>query len=171
MATRNGASSIFKGGLMKSVLLGFILFTSLHLTIDQAQAYPLVPNPEWAQGSLCNRQNPDYETDRYKAKVPYCRRNVDSDLKRRLYDRYEIPENCRGRYTIDHIIPLSIGGDNSPQNLWPEHQNVKATRPYLEEEVFVAVRDGDMTQAEAIELILKTKRVPVKPKRGNHECD
>lgn len=156
---------------MKSVLLGFILFTSLQLTSHDSQAYPLVPNPALAQGSLCNKQNPDYETDRYTQKIPYCRRNVESDLKRKLYDLYKIPEQCRNRYTIDHIIPLSIGGDNTEQNLWPEHRNVKNTRPYLEEEVFVAVKDGDMTQTEAIEIILRTKRVPVQPKRGNGPCD
>jgi len=156
---------------MKSVLLGFILFTSLLITSHESQAYPLVPNPAWAQGSLCNKQNPDYETDRYTQKIPYCRRNVESDLKRKLYDLYKIPEHCRNRYTIDHIIPLSIGGDNSEQNLWPEHHNVKQTRPYLEEEVFSDVRDGNMTQAEAVEIILKTKRVPVQPKRGYNDCD
>ena len=152
---------------MKSILLGLFLLT---ITL-QSQAYPLVPNPEWAQGSLCNKQNPDYETDRYTQKIAYCRRNVESDLKRELYDLYKIPEKCRNRYTIDHIIPLSIGGDNSPENLWPEHQNVKQTRPYLEEEVFIAVRENLMKQKDAIDMILKTKRVPVQPKKGSSDCD
>lgn len=161
-------NSIFKGGLMKSILLGLILISSFTV---QTQAYPLVPNPKWAQGHLCDRSNPDYETDRYSQKIPYCRRNVESDLKQKLYDLYNIPENCRNRFTIDHIIPLSIGGDNSPENLWPEHKNVKATRPMLEEEIFGEVRDGRMSQEEAVQRILAVKRVPVQPKKGYSNCD
>lgn len=154
---------------MKSIvlILGFVLFTS---TMAQA-SFPLVPNPQIAQGSLCNRQNPDYETDRYKQKIPYCRRNVESELKSHLYDLYNIPEKCRNRYTIDHIIPLSIGGDNSAQNLWPEHKNVKATRPYLEEEVFIDVKEGHMLQKDAVALILKEKTTPRRPQSGRSECD
>ena len=154
---------------MKSIaILGFTL--SLLFTF-QTIAFPLVPNPAWAQGSLCTRQHNDYETDRYSQKIAYCKRNVESNLKRELYDLYKIPEGCRHRYTIDHIIPLSIGGDNRPENLWPEHKNVKATRATLEEEVFIEVRDGDMTQKEAVALILKEKTTPKNIKRGNSHCD
>lgn len=157
---------------MKSIFLGLFLFTiTTSISYTSQAAYPLVPNPEWAQGSLCNKQNPDFETERYSQKVAYCRRNVESNLKKELYDLYKIPEHCRGHYTIDHIIPLSIGGDNSPQNLWPEHRNVKQTRPYLEEEVFMAVRDDQMKQKDAITLILKTKKNPVQPAKGNTDCD
>ncbi|MES2768622.1 MAG: HNH endonuclease signature motif containing protein [Bdellovibrionota bacterium] len=152
---------------MKSILLGLFLLT---ITL-QSQAYPLVPNPAWAQGSLCNKQNPDYQTDRYAQKIPYCKRNVEWELKQELYDLYKVPEKCRGQYTIDHIIPLSIGGDNTAKNLWPEHKNIKATRLYLEEEVFMAVRDNQMSQKDAIALILKTKKTPVQLKKGNSDCD
>jgi hypothetical protein len=160
---------------MKSILsklsfitlsVGFVFCTSF-----MAQAYPLVPNPQIATGHLCNRQNPDYGGDRYKEKIPYCLRNVDDSLKSHLYDLYKVPVNCRGRYTIDHIIPLSIGGDNSPQNLWPEHKKVKATRPYLEEQVFTEVSEGSMLQKDAIAIILKEKTTPRPPTPGSSPCD
>jgi hypothetical protein len=157
---------------MKSIVsntvlsFGFIFFTSI-----VSQAFPLTPNPALATGHLCNRQNPDYETDRYSQKIPYCVRNVETDLKNHLYDLYKVPVKCRDRYTIDHIIPLSIGGDNSAQNLWPEHKNVKATRPYLEEEVFGEVRDGRMQQKEAIAIILKEKTTLQRAAHGKSECD
>lgn len=152
---------------MKSavVILLFTLFTL------QSQAFPLIPNKNWAQGNVCNRQNSDYGGDRYKEKIPYCNRNVDGDLKSKLYDLYQIPEQCRSHYTIDHIIPLSIGGDNSPQNLWPEHKLVKQTRPSLEEEVFEKLRDGEITQKEAIQTILNVKFTPVQPHFGSSSCD
>lgn len=138
-----------------SSLLLPLLF-SLILPI-QAFAYPLMPNPETTPGSLCTRQHSDYAGDRYKAKIPYCRRNVESELKTELYLAYGVPLECRGRYTIDHLIPLSIGGDNSSQNLWPEHRLVKATRPYLEQEVFEALRDGFITQEQAVQKIYHEK--------------
>lgn len=152
---------------MKSILIaiGIVAFSI------SSFSYPLIPNKEWAQGSLCNRQNPDYEVDRYSQKIPYCKRNVDSSLKRKLYDLYRIPENCRTHYTIDHIIPLSIGGDNSPQNLWPEHKKVKATRPHFEEEIFHEVKEGHMTQGQAVELVLREKFTPKPPLHKTSPCD
>lgn len=153
---------------MKSILLGFILFT---LFTTQTQAFPLIPNKEVAQGHLCNPQNPDYGGVRYKEKIPYCNRNVAFELKSQLYTLYKVPEKCRRNYTIDHIIPLSIGGDNSPENLWPEHKLVKQTRPMLEEQVFADLRDGRITQKEAIEIVLRVKYTPVQPHMGNSDCN
>lgn len=153
---------------MKSILLGFILFT---LFTTQTQAFPLIPNKEVAQGHLCNRQDSDYGGDRYKEKIAYCNRNVSYELKSQLYALYKVPEKCRPSYTIDHIIPLSIGGDNSPENLWPEHKLVKQTRPLLEEQVFGQLRDGLITQKVAVETILRVKYTPVQPHMGNSACN
>ncbi len=116
-----------------------------------------MPNPHWAEGSLCNRQNPDYSVDRYKEKIPYCERNVSSSTKKSLYELYNIPEKCRNKYTIDHIIPLSIGGDNSPENLWPEHEKVKATRPQLEMDLYLELKAGRLKQKQAVQIILREK--------------
>ncbi len=152
---------------MKSFLiLAFIFLFSI-----PSFSYPLIPNPEWAKGSLCDRQDSDYEKDRYSQKIPYCRRNVETSLKHKLYDLYQIPENCRKRYTIDHIIPLSVGGDNTPQNLWPEHVHVKATRMRFEEEIFHEVRDGNLSQKEAVEIIIKEKFTPKRPSHKITPCD
>lgn len=150
------------------MLLGLVVFT---LFTVQSQAFPLIPNKDWAQGHLCDRNNSDYGGDRYKEKIPYCNRNVDHELKSRLYDLYKIPEKCRSRYTIDHIIPLSIGGDNSPQNLWPEHKLVKQTRPFLEDQVFAQVRDGLITQKEAVETVLSVKFTPKQPHMNSSDCN
>src|SRR3989338_9629103 len=123
---------------MKTFFLGLIL--SIVFTL-QTFSYPVTPNPEWAEGSLCNKKNPDYSEDRYKEKIPYCQRNVSSKLKKDLYVLYKIPTQCRSKYTIDHIIPLSIGGDNSPGNLWPEHKKIKATRPNLELDTYEELKN------------------------------
>lgn len=33
---------------------------------------------------------------------------------------YSIPVSDRGSYQIDRLVPVSLGGDNSPANLWPQ---------------------------------------------------
>lgn len=152
---------------MKIAVTLFLLFASL-----QTMAYPLNPNPQTQPGSLCNRQNPDYAGDRYPEHIAYCRRNVDSGLKKALYDAYAVPEQCRSRYTIDHLIPLSIGGDNSPENLWPEHKLVKQTRPQLEQQVFEDLRDARITQQEAINRVYYAKMQTIQVLAGSGDlCD
>lgn len=122
-----------------------------------AFSYPLVPRQELTYGQLCSVNNPDFSAYRYAERIPYCERNVSKGQRDRIYNMYRIPVSCRGRYTIDHFIPLSIGGDNSEANLWPEHKLVKATRPQLEQEVYNAVSRGRMTQKQAVEIIVREK--------------
>ena len=137
---------------VKLVFVSAILSSSV-----LAFSYPLVPRPDLTTGRLCTNRNPDFEGYRYTEQIPYCERNVSREQKDKIYNLYRIPVNCRGRYTIDHFIPLSIGGDNSDANLWPEHKLVKATRPQLEQELFLALSRGRITQKNAIELIVREK--------------
>jgi len=120
-------------------------------------AYPLIPNPKVTQGELCSKDNPDFEALRYLEKIPYCKRNVSFEKRQEIYDKYRIPETCRHRYTIDHFIPLAIGGDNSDSNLWPEHVLVKELRPNLELELYLGLKKGQLTQDEAIDTIIHEK--------------
>ena len=149
------------------LILGFFIL----LSVNVANAYPMIPDVEYSPGTLCDRGNPDYTEDRYDEQIPYCERNVSSSLKKEIYELYEIPSNCRSRYTIDHIIPLSLGGDNSPENLWPEHKNIKATRPQLELNLYHSLRDGKITQKQAIQTILKNKFKKPSPTQGKADCD
>ncbi len=120
-------------------------------------SYPLVPNEDLTYGQLCSERNVDFKNYRYAERIPYCERNVTQEQRSRIYNQYRIPTNCRKRYTIDHFIPLSIGGDNSDVNLWPEHKLVKATRPRLEQELYEAISRGRITQKQAVELIVREK--------------
>lgn len=142
---------------MKIFFLGLalVLFFSI-----QSFSYPLTPNPKWAEGSICDRNDVDFYEFRYKEKIPYCERNVSTKLKSKIYALYKIPEKCKRYYTVDHIIPLALGGDNSPENLWPEHKKVKATRPYLEQELYDALRRGEIKQKQAIKIIIEEKFNP-----------
>jgi len=145
---------------MKIFFLGLAL--SLAFSIE-GFSYPTTPNPNLAQGALCDKKDVDYVGLRYQEKVPYCERNVSTKIKSDIYALYNIPEKCRKYYTVDHIIPLSLGGDNSAENLWPEHKKVKATRPYLEQELYDALRRGEIKQKYAIGVILESKFHPNAP--------
>lgn len=151
------------GKKMKIFFLGLALSLALS---TQAISYPLTPNPNLAEGVLCDKKDVDYVGLRYQEKIPYCERNVSTKLKSEIYALYNVPEKCQKFYTVDHIIPLSLGGDNSPENLWPEHKKVKATRPYLEQELYDALRRGEIKQKDAIRIILENKFHPNTPTAG-----
>src|SRR3989338_8843935 len=133
------------------LVIGFFLSTTL------VYSYPLVPDPEITQGDLCAKNDPDFEKYAYQERIPYCQRNVNWSRREKIYDEYQIPSKCRHRYTIDHFIPLSLGGSNADTNLWPEHVLVKATRPLLEQELYFAIEQGEINQKEAIGIIVREK--------------
>ena len=120
-------------------------------------AIPVVPNEAKTPGSFCSEEDKDFREFRYEEKIPYCERNVAGWIKNRIYGIYKVPAECRDRYTIDHKIPLALGGSNSMENLWPEHVLVKATRQDLEDALYRQVNHGDITVEEAVEIILKAK--------------
>lgn len=125
-----------------------------------ALGYPMTPDKGASPGERCTDENDDFSEYRYPERIAYCERNVSNSRKRTIYDRYHIPQAERTEYTIDHIIPLSIGGDNEETNLWPEHKRVKALRPHLEEQLYRALRDGKMSQDDAVEKVLEAKFHP-----------
>lgn len=139
---------------MKLVLLFVLSFAFW------AQAYPLTPETNVTPGSLCTEEDEDFYEYRYAEQIPYCERDVSSSLKTRIYEDYDIPKSERKDYTIDHFIPLSIGGTNHYDNLWPEHKEVKALRPTLEMQLYVALRDGELTQDEAVKIVMDKKLHP-----------
>lgn len=135
-------------------ILGFLL--SL-LIVAPALGFPLTPDPKKTPGHLCTLGDDDYKERRYPEKIIYCERNVTRARRTKIYDDYGIPEKCRERYTVDHLIPLSIGGSNSDLNLWPEHKLIKADRPTLEQDVFNELREGRISQREAVDIIVRAK--------------
>jgi len=128
--------------------------------IGHAHVVPRRPDPSLTTGSLCDEANPDYIGRHYPGRVAKCNRNVTYELKTQIYNAYNIPQKCRRSYTIDHLIPLSIGGTNHIDNLWPEHVDIKKTRFELEFEVYKELRDGQINQRSAVFEILDAKKNP-----------
>lgn len=137
---------------------------ALSVSFAAVELKPEHPDPQATPGELCDPQDQDFSKYRYKQRIPYCSRNVSSALKDAIYRYYNIPEKNRRHYTVDHFIPLSIGGNNSPKNLWPEHRKIKELRIDLETQVYEAVRDGRMTQEQAIQVVIDAKMNPPIPK-------
>lgn len=156
---------------MRNGFLAAALVYLLFLLPMVGSAFPLTPDPQRSPGALCTRSDPDYAEDRYGERIPYCQRNVSSSTKKSIYRVYGIPRHCTNRYTIDHLIPLSIGGDNSIRNLWPEHKFIKATRQNLEEKLYWAMSNGQLLQQEAVEQVLREKLNPPSPTSSSNECD
>jgi hypothetical protein len=148
-----------------SFLLTLVLST---VVFANAELRPETPDPIRTPGEMCDTKDEDFREYRYGEKIPYCVRNVSSHLKSEIYDYYGVPKNVRENYTIDHFIPLSIGGNNSPANLWPEHYKIKELRQTLEAELYEAVREGQMTQADAVAQIIKAKMNPPLSKKSEY---
>lgn len=111
-------------------------------------------------GSLCTPEHPDFERYRYEERIAYCGRNVSSATKASIYRRYGVSRRCKSQYTIDHFIPLSLGGTNDVNNLWPEPKSVKNLRHDLEYELFQRLSAGKISQAEAVRTIVHAKFNP-----------
>lgn len=82
------------------------------------QAQGPLPDPECTPGAIF----PDVTKEEicitgYSKTV----RNVSNKLKKEVFARYEIEYPVPfGSYEIDHLIPLSLGGNNEIINLWPK---------------------------------------------------
>lgn len=132
-------------------------------------AFPFTPDETRTNGSICSTSDRDFSEFRYPEKIPYCKRSVSSSDKDKVYRDYGVSKNCRQEYTIDHFIPLSIGGTNRFDNLWPEPKVIKQLRQDLELELFKALSKGQITQDEAIETIRDAKFNPPIGNPGDYE--
>jgi len=104
-------------------------------------------------GSICTPDDPDFFEYRYPQKIAYCKRNVSHEKRVEICERDGVFD--RSEYTVDHIIPLSIGGSNDDDNLWCQHRSLAVTR--LEYQLYLKIKNGEINQDSAIERILRAK--------------
>ncbi|MNJ91099.1 hypothetical protein D3C87_87440 [compost metagenome] len=145
--------------LLKSVM-ALVLVMGCSLTAFAGGDFPTNPDSNLTPGSLCNRPN----SYRYPEKIPYCTRNVDTRLKREIFQDYNqklgyhIDMSKRNQFKIDHLIPLCAGGSNNRDNLWPQHSSVYRHTDEMEMVACEKMADGRVTQRRAIDLILEAKK-------------
>lgn len=145
------------------MLKGLIVLSAIMVSTPVWAAKLVKPNPELTYGTFCDKNDRDFVEFRYPEQVAYCYRHVSSWQKDRIYRAYGIPVRCRAQYTIDHFVPLALGGNNADANLWPEHRHVKATRQHLEQNLFTQLRNGTISHGEAVKQIMEAKMNPGRP--------
>ena len=122
------------------------------------EKYPNGPDAEMTPGKLCVNGK-----TRYAQQIIYCERSVSSGEKNAIiadYDQelgYKIRTMNRMDFKIDHFIPLSIGGSNDVENLWPQHKSVYAYSDKLELLLFQAMEADKIKQMDAIRVIKECK--------------
>ncbi len=139
------------------MLLTATLLISITTWAMPLVAIPINPDQNKTPGEFCDTDDKDFAEFRYAEKMPYCKRNVSKSIKTKVYALYKIPTECKQRYTVDHYVPLALGGNNSPDNLWPEHVLVKATRQKLEQELYLKVSRDEMSSEEAVYILTTEK--------------
>ena len=77
-------------------------------------AQGLRPDPKLTPGATVAVTVAQICTPGYSATV----RNVPQKIKVLVFFEYKIPQS--GRYEVDHLISLELGGSNSILNLWPQ---------------------------------------------------
>ena len=93
-------------------------------------------------------------TSGYSASV----RNVTVATRREVFAAYGIAyPPPTGAYELDHLIPLELGGDNTPANLWPEAYHTRAgsagVKDHLENHLHALVCSGQVNLAAAQQAI------------------
>jgi hypothetical protein len=82
-------------------------------------------------------------------------RHWDRDRADRTFESYHIARADRIAYTLDHLIPLEIGGADTIENIWPEPRRSLAgewddeAKDQLERRLAALVCDGSIPVTEA----------------------
>jgi hypothetical protein len=93
-----------------------LLATALIVTVQAASAQAIVwPDPTLTPGAVRTTDVDDIcSTDTRSLRHGSRER---SDL---IYERYGVSRSDEMQYTLDHLIPLEIGGADVVDNIWPE---------------------------------------------------
>lgn len=68
-----------------------------------------------------------------------------------------VPKDVWDQYEFDHYIPLSIGGSDSPKNLFLQRLDAAHEKDKLEDQLFNDLAAGKITQADAVAQIRSWK--------------
>jgi hypothetical protein len=77
---------------------------------------------------------------------------VTDEARRGVLAAYGIAWEDHGRYELDHLVPLELGGSNEVLNLWPQPMADAARKDQAENLVHRRVCLGAMTVGEAQRL-------------------
>lgn len=130
-----------------------------------------VPDTRYTTGMLCSESDPNFShTYRYNEKIPYCTRDVNGIEKSEVAKEYNTPRSDWRNYEFDHLIPLSIGGSDDIRNIWPQPLNQAKLKDRVEDEVFLAMKKGQLTQDQAISKLINWFCDPCHDIYGKNIC-
>lgn len=145
---------------MKLFISLFLVLTATSFAGNSFKGeYPKGPESSLTPGRLCER--PD--AYRYPERIAYCNRDVDPMLKDDVFreyrnEGYRLNPKERGRYKIDHLIPLCAGGSNDEDNLWPQHESLYLQTDQLESLGCEKLKLAKIKQADLVKLIIAAKK-------------
>lgn len=116
------------------------------------------PDSSYTPGHLCTPTDPNFKEYRYAERIPYCNRMVTRQMKDEIAAHYGVLQSAWSGYEFDHLIPLAIGGDSSIDNIWPQPHapgspDGSEGKDRLEERLYLQMKAGTITQAEAVRQI------------------
>lgn len=82
----------------------------------------LLPNPALTPGDIMTTDTATVCTAGYAASV----RDVPYNEYRAVYREYGIVGYQPGKFELDHLVPLELGGSNEIANLWPQPRHGSA---------------------------------------------
>ena len=98
---------------MKKFLLAILLISTSAIA---GSKYPYLPDAKLTPGVVASTDTALVCEKDYPARTRY----VTNTTKNKIYETHNVKkELCIKGCKIDHLIPLSIGGSNDKQNLWP----------------------------------------------------
>ncbi len=131
----------------------FVLVTILSIQTSQA-SFAVKPNHALTPGKICTPTDADFYGYRYKEHIAFCTRDITVEEKQKVANQYGgIPQSQWSNYEFDHLIPLSIGGSNDSTNLWPQPIAEAKIKDKLEEQLYLQMSAGTITQAAAVKKI------------------
>ena len=81
----------------------------------RAQTFPTLPDPHLTPGATIPVTTTDICRPGYARSV----RHVSHRAERRVFREYGLRHES-GKYEVDHLISLELGGSNDLRNLWPQ---------------------------------------------------
>src|SRR5581483_10660118 len=117
----------------------------------RAQSWPLYPDPTLTPGDFFpDVTAADVCTPRYATAA----RHVPKSERAAVFAAYGDPDDS-SIYTLDHFIPLNLGGADTASNLWPEPVAVPGSheKDKVEDYLHAQVCSGALSLDEAREAI------------------
>lgn len=69
-----------------------------------------------------------------------------------------VPALVRRQFVVDHLIPIELGGNNTPANLWPQPREEAKGKDVFEDALHFAVCNNELTLSDAQERIRRDWR-------------